>query len=143
MDDLVVSPSGNLSTREFLGQELIDYVEKRFYQRVTRIKVKVSWDSMDYIRKFIKIHITTNIYDEKQDVTARLPNRAITELLLQLLDQLNRKLGNPKKVVNITFSLPQAWAFSELYLCIDAESNDNYALAVIKPIISYFNQVLS
>ena len=143
MNNLIVSPSGNLSTHELSGQQLLDYVEKRFYQRVTRIKVKVSWDTMDYIRKFIKSHITTNIYDEKQDETSRLPNRAITELLLQLLDQLNRKLSNPKKVVNITFSLPQAWAFSELYLFINSETSDIYALAVIKPVINYFNQVLS
>jgi hypothetical protein len=136
-----LTPIDNLS-QQLSGSDLAENIEKRYYQRVTRITVQISWESMMYIRRFVKTSLSISIYEEAVDQNARITNRAIAELLLELMQKLNKKLAKPKRELNLTMTIPQAWAFSELYSSISAEKLDNYTFSVIQPIIDSFNRAL-
>lgn len=123
--------------------ELRNYLDNKFYTRIRKIKIELTLEGFQYIRRFLQQNCTTTIYtDTNDEYNSLLSNRAIMELLIEILDKLNKKMARLKLQMTITFTIPQAWALTELYLSIDATEMHPYTYATIQPIIDQFNQQL-
>ena len=127
---------------QFTQTELKQYLDNNFYARTRKIKIDLSLESFKYIRTFVQSHCTTEIYSGKEDHNALLTNRAIIELMIEIMDRLNKKMASLKPRMTITFTIPQAWAFTEIYSAIDATQINPYTFATIQPIVEQFNQQL-
>lgn len=127
---------------QFTPNELRQYLDNSFYTRTRKIKIELTLETFKYIRQFTQQHCTIELYRSEDDHNALLTNRAIIELMIEIMDKLNRKMANLKQKMTITFTIPQAWAFTEIYSAIDADTMNDYTFATIQPIVDQFNQQL-
>ena len=127
---------------QFTPSDIKNHLDNNFYTRTRKIKITLSLETFKYIRQFTQRHCTIEIYNTKEDQNALLTNRAIIELMIELMDKLNKKMQNLKPLMTITFTIPQAWAFTEIYSAIDAETMNEYTFATIQPIVDTFNKQL-